>query len=116
MKNKLIELSQEDKEGDEKNFWYKKFKYLGKKYIMETKKSYAEKNEYIIYYCHLHNTTIESQKTNKEGNKLKTAKCYSRVYNYKANNKYLMDWEHSQFFDKLNLPKYENCENKKEKK
>ena len=52
MKNELIELSQEDKEGDEKNFWYKKFKYSGKKYIMETKKSYAQKNEYIIYYCH----------------------------------------------------------------
>ena len=31
LKNELIELSQEDKEGDEKNFWYKKFKYLGKK-------------------------------------------------------------------------------------
>ena len=41
---------------------------------METKKKYGEIKEFIIYYCHLHSTTIESDKTNKEGNKLKTIK------------------------------------------
>ena len=101
LKKEFIEVCDEDKIGDANNFWYKKFKYLGKKYIMETKKKYAKIKEFIIYYCHLHCTTIESDKTNKEGNKLKTAKCYSRVYYYKSNKKFLMDWDRSPFCDKL---------------
>ena len=41
---------------------------------MEIKREYDKKNEYIIYYYHLHNTTIERNITNKEGNKLKIVK------------------------------------------
>ena len=74
---------------------------------METKKKYAKIKEFIVYYCHLHCTTIESDKTNKEGNKLKTAKCYSRVYYYKSNIKFLMDGS-ILHFNKLQIPKYEN--------
>ena len=49
LKKEFIEVYDEDKIGDANNFWYKKFKYLGKKYIMETKKKYAEIKEFIIY-------------------------------------------------------------------
>ena len=90
MNSAFIELNEEDKLGDNNNYWYKKFIYLGKKFIMETKKKIADKSEYIIYYCHLHCTTIENEKINKDCNKLKTAKCYSRVYYYKNKKKYYM--------------------------
>ena len=105
-----IEVMEEDKDGDLKknNFWYKKFKYLNKKYNMSSKYKSALNKEYVIYYCHYHWTYIESEKYNEKGKKLRSSKCYSRVYYYKNLHKYLMDWGHSEFCDKLNIPKYEN--------
>ena len=42
-----------------------------------------KKNEYIIYYCNKHFTTIDSDKLNKEGKKLKVSKYYERVFYFK---------------------------------
>jgi len=100
---------EEDKDGDYKknNIWYKKFTYLNK-YNISSKYKFALNKEYVIYYCHYHWTYIESDKYNEKGKKLRFSKCYSRVYYYKYLHKYLMDWGHSEFCDKLNIPKYEN--------
>ena len=75
---------------------------------MSSKYKSALNKEYVIYYCHYHWTYIESEKYNEKGKKLRSSKCYSRVYYYKNLHKYLMDWGHSEFCDKLNIPKYEN--------
>ena len=107
---KSIVLNEGDLEGekDKDNTWYKKFIYLNKKYNISSKYNYAKNNDHVIYYCHYHWTTVESDKLNKKGEPLRTSKCFSRVYYYKSSKKYLMDWGHSDFCDKLNIPKYEN--------
>ena len=89
-----IEVMEEDKDVDYKknNIWYKKFTYLNKKYNISSKYKFALNKEYVIYYCHYHWTYIESEKYNEKGKKLRSSKCYSRVYYYKYLHKYLMDW------------------------
>ena len=49
-----------------------------------TKTSVAEKNDDIIYYCNMHNTTIESNESYKNGRKKKMPKCNARIYYNKA--------------------------------
>ena len=49
-----------------------------------TKNKDEKKNEYIIYYCNKHFTTIGSDKKNKEGKKFKVSKCYARVFYFKG--------------------------------
>ena len=65
---KCIQVQKGDKIiGDKKdnNFWYKKFKYCGKTFIQISKKNFAKNSEYVVYYCHYHSTTIESNKLTK---------------------------------------------------
>ena len=95
-------------ESNPKNKWYKKFNYLGKTYIQMTKNKEGKKNDYIIYYCNKQFTTIDSNKLSKEGNKLKVAKCFSRIYYFKEKEEYIMDWLHSDFCNKKINELYEN--------
>ena len=48
-----------------------------------TKYKVALKSDKIIYYCHFHGTTIESDKISKSGKIAKTSKCNARI-NYSA--------------------------------
>ena len=87
----------------ENNFWYKKFKYYGKTFIQMSKNNCANISEYVIYYCHFHSTTIESNKLTKNGNIRKISKCNSIIFYYKYTLEYLIDWFHSDFCNKKNL-------------
>ena len=63
--SKYIEKLEEDKiieymTTNENNYWYKNLRIYGKKFFQMTKNSVAKSSEYIIYYCHFHNTTIDS--------------------------------------------------------
>ena len=54
-------------------------------------KNKDEKNEYIIYYCNKHFTTIDSDKLNKDGKKLKVSKCNCRIFYFKEREEYTLD-------------------------
>ena len=105
-----IEIQDEHLEGNKKsgNYWFRRFKYLGKLYIQMTKNKKAFNSEYVIYYCHFHRTLIKSTKLSKNGEKKRHNKCNSCVFYYKYSKKYICDWPHSTFCDKSNLPQYEN--------
>ena len=45
-----------------------------------TRKDKAKSYNTLIYYCNLHNTTLNSNKIGKNGKKLKIRKCNSRLY------------------------------------
>jgi hypothetical protein len=62
-----IKVNEDDLIGDKQsdNYWYRKFKLYGKNYILMTKSKTAKKQDYVIYYCHFHNTTIDSTITTK---------------------------------------------------
>lgn len=45
-----------------------------------TKYKVALKSDKIIYYCHFHTTTIESNKLSKSGKIAKTSKCNVRIF------------------------------------
>ena len=66
-----IEIQDEHLEGNKKsgNYWFRRFKYLGKLYIQMTKNKKAINSEYVIYYCHFHRTLIKSTKLSKNGEK-----------------------------------------------
>ena len=61
------------------------------KNILWRPKRAMQRKKNILYIIVIYIIQLESDKTNKVGIKLQTEKCYSRVYYYKANNKYLMD-------------------------
>ena len=67
----FVETNDEDLEGNKKsgNCWFKRFKYLGKLFILMTKNNKAINSEYVIYYCHFHRTLIKSNKISKNGEK-----------------------------------------------
>ena len=67
-----------------------------------------KKNEYIIYYCNKHFTTIDSDKLNKEGKKLKVSKCYARVFYFKEREEYTIYLLHSDFYNKIIKEEYQN--------
>ena len=68
--DKINEYSKKDKD----NYWYKKFKLFGKTYIQMSKNSVAEEKDYVIYYCNLHWTTMDSHELTKKGNIKKKCK------------------------------------------
>lgn len=87
---KYIEKIEEDKITDymnnnENNFWYKNLK-IWKTFLSNDKKYVVKSYEYIIYYCHFHNTTIDSNEVTDKGYKKKISKCKARVF-YNKNNK-----------------------------
>lgn len=69
--------------------WYKSFKLYGKKFFQMTKNKVALKSDKIIYYCHFHTTTIESNKLFKSCKIAKTSKCNARFFYFKKEQKYI---------------------------
>ena len=67
-----------------------------------TRKDKAEIYPYIIYYCNLHNTTINSSSLDKNGKKIKIRKCNARIYYEKNNKSFYLETGHSIY-----------CENRK---
>ena len=45
-----------------------------------TKNNKAQKSEYVIYYFHMHTTTINSNELTKSGYKKKISKCNSPIF------------------------------------
>ena len=107
---KDIYLDENNLKGDIKagNYWYTKFSFLDKQFYIMTKTSVAEKNDDIIYYCNMHNTTIESNESYKNGRKKKMPKCNARIYYNKAEKKYYLETEHSEYCNNKVKEKYTN--------
>ena len=89
------------------NYWYSKFSFLGKPFYQMTRKDKAKDYKIIIYYCNLHNTTIDN---NKQGKKVKIRKCNSRIYYDKNLKEYYLETEHSNFCENRNKQNYQNLE------
>ena len=73
-----------------------------------TRKDKAEIYPYIIYYCNLHNTTINSTLVDKNGKKIKIPKCNSRVYYEKNTESFYLETNHSLFCENRKKQNYQN--------
>ena len=61
----------------------------------------------VSYFCSLHRTTKGNEKVDPKG-KNRISKCNERIVYIKNENKYYMDWELSEYFQKLNFQLLEN--------
>ena len=53
--------------------------------------------EHVIYYCKCHNTTIQSNEYDNNGNKKRQKKYNSRNFYNKEEKEYYLDTDHSDF-------------------
>ena len=61
----------------------------------------------VSYFCSLHRTTKGNEKVDPKG-KNRISKCNARIVYIKNESKYYMDWEHSEYCQKLNFQLLEN--------
>ena len=92
------------------NHWYKNIIYKGKKFnTMSNNKTLSNATK-ISYFCSLHRTTKGNEKIN-EKEKIRSSMCNARIVYIKLENKYYMDWEHSEYCQKINARPVDNTEN-----
>ena len=112
---KDVEYNEENLCGDKskksKNYWYSKINVLGKPFYQMTRKDKAESYPYIIYYCNLHNTTVNSTLVDKNGKKIKIPKCNFRVYYEKNTESFYLETNHSIFCENRKKQNYQNLAN-----
>ena len=73
-----------------------------------TRKDKAQIYTYIIYYCNLHNTTINSTLIDNNGRKIKIPKCKARIYYEKNKEAFYFETGNSLFCENRKKPNYEN--------
>ena len=91
------------------NHWYTKFSCLNKQFYMMIKNSVAEKNDDIIYYCNMHNSTINSDELYENSRKKKIPKCSTRIYYIKTEKKFYLESEHSEYYNNKAKQMYSNA-------
>ena len=85
-----------------------KINAFGKPFYQMTRKDKAQIYAYIIYYCNLHNTTINSKIIDNNGKKIKNPKWNARIYYEKNTESFYLETEHSLFCENRKKQKYEN--------
>ena len=92
---------------EETNHWFNNIIYNGKKFNTMSNYNKLNNSTQISYFCTLHRTTKGNEKVDPKG-KNRISKCNARIVYIKAENKYYMDWDHSEYYQKLNFQLLEN--------